>query len=68
MACFGRDGWIGTPTTISTILNFQCETAREVPIWGMRSMLNLDTFSWQESPCKLYIYIYIYIKGLKACL
>ena len=27
----------------------------------MRSMLNLDTFSWQESPCKLYIYIYIYI-------
>ena len=25
----------------------------------MRSMLNLDTFSWQESPCKLYIYIYI---------
>ena len=22
-------------------------------------MLNLDTFSWQESPCKFYIYIYI---------
>ena len=48
-------------STISTILNFQCETAREVPLRGMRSMLNLDTFSWQESPCKLYIYIYIYI-------
>ena len=44
-------------STISTILNFQCETAREVPLRGMRSMLNLDTFSWQESPCKLYIYI-----------
>ena len=24
-------------------------------------MLNLDTFSGQGSPCKLYIYIYIYI-------
>ena len=46
-------------STISNILNFQCETAREVPLRGMRSMLNLDTFSWQESPCKLYIYILI---------
>ena len=35
-------------------------TAREVPLRGMRSMLNLDNLSWQESPCKLYIYIYIY--------
>ena len=42
---------------ISTILSFYCETAREVPLQGMGSMLNLDTFSWQESPCKLYIYI-----------
>ena len=32
-------------STIGTILNFQCETAREVPLRGMRSMLNLDTFS-----------------------
>ena len=44
-------------STISTILNFHCETAREVPLQGMGSMLNLDTFSWQESPCKLYIYV-----------
>ena len=49
--------------TISTcsILNFQCETAREVPLQGMGSMLNLDTFSWRGSPCELYKYIYIYI-------
>ena len=32
----------------------------------MRSMLNLDTFSWQESPCKLYIYIYTYITSRHA--
>ena len=25
----------------------------------MGSMLNLDTVSWQESPCKLYIIYYI---------
>ena len=27
--------------TISTILDFHCETAREVPLQGMGSMLNL---------------------------
>ena len=35
-------------STISTILNFQCETAREVPLQGMGSILYLDTFSWKE--------------------
>ena len=33
-------------STTSTILNFQCETTREVSLGEMGSMLNLDTFSW----------------------
>ena len=43
--------------SISTILNFQCETASEVLLQEIGSMLNLDTFSWQESLCQLYIYL-----------
>ena len=30
------------------------QTRDHIPLQGMGSMLNLDTFPWQESLCKLY--------------
>ena len=49
--------------TISTcsILNFQCETAREVPLQGMGSMLNLDTFSWQLNLVVEHVFFFFFI-------
>ena len=44
-----------------SILNFQCETAREVPLKELRSGQDLDPLSWQENFRANYIYIYIYI-------
>ena len=42
-----------------SILNFQCETAREVPLKELRSGQDLDPLSWQEKFCANYIYIYL---------
>jgi len=46
----------------STILNFQCETAREVPLKELRSGQDLDPLSWQENFRANYIYIYILLE------
>ena len=37
-----------------TYMTWVWQTGDHIPLQGMGSMLNLDTFSWQESPCKLY--------------
>ena len=43
------------------MMNFHCETAREVPLKELRSRQDLDPLSWQENFSANYIYIYIYI-------
>ena len=42
----------GWDATIISIFNFQCKTAREDPLKGLRSRKDQDYPSWQEKSCQ----------------